>query len=187
MTAMQRLEPLAIGSHAPSFKLPGVDGKTISLENLKDKKTLVVVFSCNHCPYAQAYEDRIIEIQRDYASKDVALIAINPNYDVDYPEDSFENMKIRAQKKGFNFPYLRDESQEVARAYGAQRTPHVYLFNEKRILAYRGRIDDNWEHPEKVKVRYLQDALDAVLAGKPVQAPQAEAIGCSIKWKPGTF
>ncbi len=181
---MQTLKPLAIGSPAPSFSLPGVDGKTYSLETFADKKTLVVIFTCNHCPYAQAYEDRIIAIQRDYAPKSVALVGINPNYDVDYPEDSFENMKKRAQKKGFNFPYLRDETQEVARAYGAQRTPHVYVFDEKRILRYRGRVDDNWEHPNQVKTKHLREALDTLRVGYTVKTPEAEAIGCSIKWKP---
>jgi peroxiredoxin len=183
---MQTLKPLAIGSPAPPFSLPGVDGKTYTLETFADKKNLVVIFTCNHCPYAQAYEDRIIAIQRDYAPKSVALVGINPNYDVDYPEDSFENMKKRAQKRGFNFPYLRDETQEVAKDYGAQRTPHVYVFDEKRILRYRGRVDDNWEHPNQVKIRYLRDALDLLHVGYTVKTPEAEAIGCSIKWKPST-
>ncbi len=184
---MLRLEPLVVGSPAPPFNLAGVDGKTYSLDSFKDRRILVVVFTCNHCPYAQAYEDRIIEIQKDYSSKGVSLVGVNPNYDVDYPEDSFENMKLRAHKKGFNFHYLHDESQEVAKAYGAQRTPHVYVFDEKRILRYRGRVDDNWEHPEKVKTRHLREALDAILAGRQVGIQEAEAIGCSIKWKPGAF
>src|SRR3989338_6197914 len=145
------------GEKAKSFSLPGVDGKLYSLESFKSAKALVIIFSCNHCPYAQAYEDRIIAIQKDFGAKGAQVVAINSNEDQNYPEDSFDEMVKRAKMRGFNFPYLRDESQEVAKGYAAERTPHIYLFDADRKLAYTGKIDDNWEHPEKVKVQYLRD------------------------------
>lgn len=172
-----------IGNKAPDFDLPGVDGKRHSLNSFKDKKALVVIFSCNHCPYVQAYEDRMIEIQRDYAGKGVMLAVINSNETVNHPEDSFPEMVARAKKKGFNFPYLRDESQEIARAYSATHTPHLFVFDEKRRLAYTGKIDDNYQDPKAVKRKYLREALDAILAGAPVKEPTTHAIGCTIKWK----
>ena len=168
---------------APDFELPGTDGRTHSLKSLSDKKALVVIFSCNHCPYVQAYEDRIIELQRDYAGKGVQVVAINSNEDVNHPDDSFDNMVKRARDRKFNFLYLRDESQRVAKAYGATNTPHIFLFDDKRGLRYTGKIDDNWQEPGKVKRRYLREAIDAVLAGKPVAEPETFAIGCTIKWK----
>ena len=174
---------LKIGHQAPSFRLPGVDGKYYSLEDFKEKKVVVVMFSCNHCPYVKAYEDRFVEFQRDYKDKGVVLIAINPNDDKKYTEDSFDNMKIRAREKGFNFPYLRDESQRVAKAYGAERTPEVYVFDEERLLRYHGRIDDNVYEPNQVRQRYLRDTVDAVLEGRKVSIQETEPVGCTIKWK----
>ena len=168
---------------APDFDLPGVDGKSHSLAGLKDKKAVVVIFSCNHCPYVQAYEDRIKDIQKDYAGKGVQVVAINSNEADNYPEDSFDNMVERAKEKKFNFLYLRDESQSVARAYGATHTPHIFLFGPDRELKYTGKMDDNWQEPKKVQKRYLRDALDAVLAGKSPAEPETFAIGCTIKWK----
>jgi len=141
------------------------------------------MFSCNHCPTVKAYEDRFVELQRDYKDKGVGLIAINPNDDKNYPEDSFENMKIRAREKDFNFPYLRDESQKVARAYGAERTPEVFVFDGKRTLVYHGRIDDNVYDPRQVRQNYLRDALDAVLEERKVPLEDTEPVGCTIKWK----
>jgi peroxiredoxin len=175
---------LKIGSPMPAFSLKGVDGKTHSAESLADKNVLVVIFSCNHCPYVMAYEDRMIAIQRDYAEKGVQLVAICSNDAINYPEDGFDNMKRNAAAKGYNFPYLHDESQEVARAFGAEKTPHLLVFGPDRRLAYEGRIDDNHEDPSAVKRRYLREALDAILAGKPVAEPETFAIGCTIKWKP---
>lgn len=175
--------PLAIGTTAPDFELPGVDGKNHSLKELADKKAVIVIFSCNHCPYVQAYEERIIEIQKDYAAKGVQVIAINSNEDVNYPEDSFENMKKRAQEKKFNFLYLRDQTQQIARAYGATHTPHIFLFDQERKLRYTGKIDDNWQEPGKVKKRYLREALDAVLNGQTPPEAETHAIGCTIKWR----
>lgn len=166
----------------PSFNLPATDGKSYTPSSFSSAKLLVVIFSCNHCPYVQAYEDRMIAIQRDCAPKGVQLVAINSNETVNHPEDDFPHMKERAKAKGFNFPYLRDETQEVARAYGAERTPHIFLFDQNRKLRYTGRIDDNWQNPKAVKSHDLRNALDALLAGKepPSNTP---AIGCTIKWK----
>jgi len=177
------MRTLRIGDPAPSFRLPGVDGKSYGLEDFKGKKVVIVMFSCNHCPTVKAYEDRFVELQRDYKDKGVVLIAINPNDDKRYPEDSFGNMKIRAREKGFNFPYLRDESQEVARAYGAERTPEVFVFDEKRTLRYHGRIDDNVHEPNQVRQHYLRDALDAILGGREIPLKDTEPVGCTIKWK----
>lgn len=174
---------LKIEDHAPGFRLPGVDGKDYSLEDFRDKKVVVVMFSCNHCPTVKAYEDRFVEFQGDYKEKGVVLIAINPNDDEKYPEDSFENMKVRAREKDFNFPYLKDESQMVARAYGAERTPEVYVFDEERLLRYHGRIDDNVYEPNQVRQGYLRDAVDAVLEGRKVSVEETEPVGCTIKWK----
>lgn len=168
---------------ASDFNLKGVDGKSYSLESFKDAKALVVVFSCNHCPYVVAYEDRMIAIQRDYAPKGVRFVAINSNDAKSYPDDSFEEMVKRAKAKGFNFPYLRDETQEVAKAYGATHTPHLFVFDANRKLAYTGKIDDNWQDAKAVKQQFLREALDAIVAGKTPPTPETHAIGCTIKWK----
>ncbi len=165
------------------FDLPGTDGKNHSLSELKDKKAVIVIFSCNHCPYVQAYENRMIDIQKVYAEKGAQVVAINSNETKNHPDDSFENMQARANLKKFNFLYLRDDSQEVARAFGATHTPHIFLFDQAGDLRYTGKIDDNWQEPAKVTKRFLRDALDAVLAGKPVAEPETFAIGCTIKWK----
>lgn len=170
------------GDPAPDFSLPGVDGKTYQLQSFVGKPALVVLFSCNHCPYVQAYEDRLIEIQREYKDRGVQLMAINSNDDMNYPEDSFENMVKRAKAKGYNFPYLRDAFQQVALAYGATHTPHLFVFDHHRRLRYTGKIDDNWQHPDSVKRRYLREALEAILRdGEPAE-PTTHAIGCTIKW-----
>jgi len=174
---------LKIGDPALDFQLPGVDGNTYSLEDFKEKKIVIVMFSCNHCPTVKAYEDRFVELQKDYKDKGVVLVAINPNDDEKYPEDSFKNMKVRAKEKGFNFPYLRDETQSVARLYGAERTPEVFVFDKKRALRYHGRIDDNVYEPDKVQQHYLRDALDAILKGQKVPVQDTEPIGCTVKWK----
>ena len=173
---------LKIGDPAPDFSLPGVDQQRHTLESFSQKSLLVVVFSCNHCPYVQAYEDRLIAIQRDYAERGVQLVAINSNDDVNYPEDSFDKMVTRARTKGFNFPYLRDASQEVAHAYGATHTPQLFVFDRDRHLRYTGKIDDNWQQPDAVSRRYLRGALDALLDKKQPAEPSTHAIGCTIKW-----
>lgn len=173
---------LQIGSPAPEFNLKGVDNKFYSLESFNDKDVVIVVFGCNHCPYVIANEDRLIEIQKDYAEK-IQVIEINSNDDAGYPEDSFENMKIRANEKEFNFPYVRDEDQSTAKAYDATHTPEIFLFDKDRRLAFHGKIDDNWQDPSAVKTKYLRNALDELLAGKPISVPETFTIGCTIKWK----
>ena len=177
------LAKLKIGDKALPFNLPGVDGLNHSLEEFSGRPAVVVIFSCNHCPYVRAWEDRMVEIQKDYASGGVQLVAINANDAMKYPEDSFEKMKQRANEKGFNFPYLRDESQQVARAYGAERTPEVFLFDKTGTLRYHGAIDDNYDNPAEVKARYLRDALDAILTGTVAGMEETRPVGCTIKWK----
>lgn len=177
------VEPLEIGAVAPSFHLPGVDGKDHSLDSF-DADALVVVFTCNHCPVAKAYEDRLVALQADYEDGDADLVAINPNEDENYPEDSFENMVERAETAGFNFPYLRDESQDVAAAYGAECTPHAFVFDANRQLVYQGAIDDDREGAD-ITERYVRDAIDAVLTGESYPTDTVAPMGCSIKWKEG--
>ncbi len=174
---------LKIDSSIPGFSLLGVDDKTYSLNDFYDKKILIVIFSCNHCPYVQAYEDRIMELQSEFEKDGVQIIAINSNDDVKYPDDSFDEMKKRAAAREFNFPYLRDETQEVAKAFGATHTPQIFLFDSDRKLKYEGKIDDNWQESEKVKSAYLREAILEVLGNKEVSDPETFSIGCTIKWK----
>lgn len=173
-----------LADSAVDFSLKATDGKNYSLDSFKSAKALVLIFSCNHCPYVVAYEDRIIKLQSDYKARGAQLVAINANDASTHPGDSFENMVKRAREKGFNFPYLRDESQQIARAYGATHTPHLFVFDAQRKLAYTGKIDDNWKQPEAVTSTYLRDALDDLLADKSPRIPETHAIGCTIKWKP---
>jgi peroxiredoxin len=171
-----------IGQPAPDFTLPGVDGHTYTLSDLvRSHGAVAVVFSCNHCPYVRAWEGRMIEIQRDYQDKDVVLVAVNPNDETRYPDDSFDQMKARAQED-FNFLYLRDESQSAARDFGGERTPHVFLLDGAGIVRYVGAIDDNHDDPEAVKHTFLRDALDAVLNGQAPAVAETPAVGCTIKW-----
>ena len=172
---------LGLGDAAPDFLLQGVDGKQYSLDSFKEKAVLVVIFSCNHCPYVKAYEDRMVAIQKDYADKGVQFVAINSNDATAYPEDGFDEMVKRAKEKGFNFPYLRDESQKAVEAYGGICTPHVFAFDGERKLRYRGRIDDSKEVP-KVTVNDLRNALDDLVAKREVRVPDTRPFGCSIKW-----
>ena len=174
---------LELNQPAPDFSLPGVDGKTYSLADFADKKVLIVVFSCNHCPFVIGSEDRMNALYAEYAPKGVGMIAINSNEQVGHPTDDFEHMVERAREKGFQFPYVRDESQDVAKAYGALRTPHFYVFDADRELKYTGRMDDNPRSPGEQTTHELRDALDAVLAGKDVPTPLTNPIGCNVKWK----
>jgi peroxiredoxin len=174
---------LTIGDKAIPFSLPGVDDQEHSLADYTDKEAVVVFFTCNHCPYVRAWEDRMVQLQADYAVKGVQLIAINSNDTVKYPDDSFPKMQERAQQKGFNFPYLFDESQEVARNYGAERTPEFFVFDQAGVLGYHGALDDNYEDPGAVKSRYLRSALDSVLSGQAPAIAETPAVGCTIKWK----
>ena len=173
---------LQLGQSAPDFNLPGVDGKTHSLASFKDAKLLVIVFSCNHCPYVIGCEDRMISFFTDYAPRGVAMAAINSNETVGHPGDSFEHMVQRAKDKHFQFAYLRDDTQEVALAYGALRTPHFYVFDQDRKLRYTGRMDDNPRNPGKETTHELRDAVDALLAGKQPAVPVTNPIGCNVKW-----
>jgi len=158
------------GTPAAPFTLPGVDGKTYTLASFAESKLLVLIFTCNHCPYAQAVEKRFVELARDYAKKGVALCAINPNDDKAYPDDSFDKMVERAKTQGYTFPYLRDETQSVARAYDAACTPDIFVFDGQRRLLYNGRLDDNWKEPDKVERQDLRLVLDA--------APEAGGFDC---------
>jgi hypothetical protein len=141
-----------------------------------------VIFSCNHCPYVQAYEDRLVLLQRDYADRGVQFVAINSNDELAYPEDNLSNMTARAQAKGFNFPYLRDASQHAAAAYGATHTPQLFVFDRARRLAYTGKIDDNWQDAQRVSRHFLRETLEALLRGETPATATTHAIGCTIKW-----
>ena len=174
---------LQIGQHAPDFQLPGVDGKTHSLADFGDADVLIVVFSCNHCPYVVGSEERMKQLLADYRPKDVEMVAINSNETDNHPTDDFDHMVRRAKEQGFDFAYLRDEDQSVARAYGALRTPHFFVFDRQRILRYTGRMDDNPREPGKETTRELRDALDDLLAGREVRTPMTNPIGCNVKWK----
>ena len=181
--ALMHSKGMPVGSPAPPFSLPGVDGNAWSLDSFADAQLLVVVFTCNHCPYAIASEDRLLEIQSDYEDQGVRLVAISSNDAEKYPDDSFALMKERAADKAFTFPYLYDESQEVARAYDAACTPDVFVFDRNRKLIYNGRIDDNWQHPDQVDRQDLRAVLDAALGGRAVDFEHVPSMGCSIKWK----
>ena len=174
---------LEIGQTAPDFDLPGVDGRNYSLADFTDAKLLIVVFSCNHCPFVIGSEDRMNALYADYEPKGVAMVAINSNETQGHPTDSFEHMVERAKAKGFQFPYVHDESQDVARAYGGLRTPHFYVFDADRKLRYTGRMDDNPRQPGEETTRELRDALDALLAGAEPPVPLTNPIGCNVKWK----
>lgn len=173
---------LSIGSKAPEFNLEATDGNFYSLTSFGGKKAFIVVFSCNHCPYVQAYEERIKQIQKDY-STNLQVVAISSNDDVQYPDDSFVEMKKRAISKEFNFPYLRDADQSIAKAFGATHTPEVFLFDARQKLVFHGKIDDNWQDENSVRSKYLRNAIDELLAGKPISVPETFTIGCTIKWK----
>ena len=171
------------GSAAPSFTLKNVSGEMVSLSDYASSKAVVVVITCNHCPYAQAYQDRLIALQKDYGDKGVQFVLINPNDDKKQPQDSYDNMQKRAREKNYPFPYLHDASQEIAKAYGATRTPEAYLIVNNKVV-YRGRIDDNTEVAQ-VKQSDLRNAIEMVLAGTPdqINPSSTKAFGCTIKWR----
>lgn len=179
MTA--KLKP---GQTAPDFQLPGVDGNTLHLaDQLQQNAATAVMFLCNHCPYVKAYIPRLIELQKQFAPPQARLIAICSNNAATYPQDNFENMKITAREWGLNFPYLRDEDQSVAKAYGAERTPEIFVLDPQGVCQYEGGIDDNYQDPAQVTQQPLRDAVQAVIQGQPVQTPQTYSIGCTIKWQ----
>ena len=173
---------ISLATTAPPFDLPGVDGARHTLGGYAEAPVLAVVFSCNHCPYVLAWEGRLIELQREYGGRGFRLVAINANDAAAYPEDSFPKMQEHARDRGFNFDYLHDESQETARAYGAERTPEVFLFDRDRRLVYHGAIDDSRE-ADAVTARYLRDAIEAALAGEAPPAAETPPVGCTIKYR----
>lgn len=184
-------KPKELGSDLPHFELPGTDGKTYTPDSFKDSKLLCIVFTCNHCPTAQRYEDRLIQLTKDYGPKGVAVIALNPNNadavrldELSWTDvgDSLADMKIRAEHKGFNFPYLDDgPTQEISRVFGPVATPHVFIYDEDRKLRFQGRIDDA-ELPQYIKTHDTRDALDALLAGQQPEVATTRVFGCSVKW-----
>jgi peroxiredoxin len=173
---------VALGAEAPQFDLPGVDGQNHSLDSYRDAEALVLIQSCNHCPYVQAWEDRMSAIARDYADRGVRVVAVNSNDAEHYPADSFDEMRARAASRGFAFDYLYDEAQAIPRALGAERTPEVFLFDRDRHLAYHGAIDDNRDE-YGVQQQYLRPALDAVLSGEDPPVSETPAVGCTVKWR----
>ena len=172
----------ALGAEAPQFDLPGVDGQNHSLDSYAEADVLVLVQSCNHCPYVQAWEGRLSAIASDYADRGVRVLAINSNDVVTHPEDSFEEMQKRSREQGFTFDYLYDEPQTVAQSLGAERTPEVFVYDRDRRLRYHGAIDDDRDETG-VSQRYLRDALDAVLAGQDPPVAETPPVGCTVKWR----
>jgi peroxiredoxin len=172
---------LALGESAPDFDLLGVDGQRHTLGRYADAELLVIIQSCNHCPYVLAWEDRMIAIQRDYVGRGVRVVALNSNDPARKPEDSYERMVAHAAEKAFPFDYLHDADQSLAHALGAQRTPEVFLFDRDRRLVYHGAIDDN-RNESAVEQRFLRDALDAELEGRAPALAQSEPVGCTVKW-----
>lgn len=178
----------AVSSKAPDFKLKNVDGKMVSMADYKDAKGFIVIFTCNHCPFSKAYEDRIIDLHNKYAPLGYPVIAINPNDAKIEPEDSYENMQKRAEEKDFPFAYLHDETQEVAKAYGATRTPQVYILSKQKgdlVVEYIGAIDDNSNDAAGVQTKFVENAVDELLNGKKVTNNLTKAIGCTIKYRKG--
>lgn len=176
-------ETLDIGRPGPDFaNLPGTDGQRYGLASFEDAKLLVLNFTCNHCPYAKAYEKRFNDLAKEFHPQGVAFLAINSNDVANYPDDSLDNMVRRANEQSFAFPYVRDDDQSVAKAYGAVCTPHLFVLDGDRKLAYEGRIDDNWQNADQVTSQDLRLALEALLAGEGVSNPRTNPMGCSIKW-----
>jgi peroxiredoxin len=172
-----------LGSSAHDFSLYGVDGQEYSLASFRDKRVLVTIFMCNHCPYVKAVLPRLNDLQNQLGERGVQLVGINSNDAVRYPDDSFDNMKKTAREKKISYPYLFDPTQEIAKAYDAVCTPDIYLYGGERTLLYRGRIDDNWERAEKATQKDLRAAIESALVGKEIAKEQIPSMGCSIKWK----
>ncbi|MEO1030159.1 MAG: thioredoxin family protein [Bacteroidota bacterium] len=175
-----------VGDIATDFSLENIDGKMVSLSDFKDAKGFIVIFTCNTCPYAVAYEDRIEALNKKYAKKGYPVIGIMPNDTDIKPGDNMESMKARAKAKGFTFPYLMDKGQDIYPQYGATKTPHVYILEKTKkgnMVKYIGAIDDNYKDAKAVKTKYVENAVDALLSGKTVEVNQTRAIGCSIKVK----
>lgn len=179
---MRREMALEIHAPCPAFDLPGTDDETHALASFSSE-LLVVLVSCNHCPYVIAYEPRLVALAREYAPKGVDWVAVNANDATRYPDDGMQAMKARARERGFPFPYLRDDAQTFVRALGARFTPDAFVFDRARRLRYHGRIDDNHRDPSQVTSTDLKNALDALLAGNDPPVTETTAFGCSIKWK----
>jgi peroxiredoxin len=175
-----------VGDKAIDFKLKNIDGKAVSMADYGAAKGFIVVFTCNHCPFSIKYEDRINALAKKYQGQGYQLIAVNPNDSVQYPSDSYAAMQIRAKEKGFVFPYLLDDTQAIAKTYGATKTPHVFVLQKEKgdlVVKYIGAIDDNTDDAAAVKTKYVEQAIDELNAGKAVTTTSTKAIGCGIKWK----
>ncbi|WP_258103040.1 thioredoxin family protein [Marinoscillum sp. MHG1-6] len=181
------MEGYEVGDYVSDFKLPSTTGKTVSLSDYPDAKGFIVVFTCNTCPYAKLYEDRVIELDKKFRGKGFPVIAINPNDVGQKPGDSMDEMASQAKAKSYSFPYLRDDTQEVAKAYGAAKTPHVYVLNRESAgkfkVEYIGAIDDSPREAADVQETYVEDAVNALLSGNKPTVTNQRAIGCTIKWK----
>lgn len=186
MSPLPKTQGYDVGSLASNFELKNVDGSMVSMTSYKDAKGFIVVFTCNTCPYAKMYEQRIDDLNKMYATKGYPVLAINPNDKEKQPGDSFEEMVKRADEKNYSFPYLWDETQEVTKNYGATRTPHVYILNKEKggnRVVYIGAIDNNAKDASSANVKYVENALENLLAGEKIQTSTTKAIGCGIKWK----
>ena len=186
LTSITQASGYKINDEATDFSLKNVDGRPVSMKDFKDAKGFIVIFTCNHCPFSVAYEDRIIALNNKYAGLGYPVIAINPNDPIRQPADSYEKMIVRSREKGFTFPYIYDADQEIAKAYGASRTPHVYVIkneNGKRLVKYIGAIDNNADDASKASSHFAEEAVDSLIEGKSVKVTETKAIGCSIKWK----
>jgi peroxiredoxin len=180
-----RATPIAIGEAAPmtGVEMQNVDGERLTIGRVRGEKGTLVVFTCNHCPWAKAWHDRLTTLGNQYAAQGIGVIAINSNDPAEHEDDGFEAMQARARETGMRFPYVVDATSDVARAYGATKTPEVFLFDRELKLAYYGAIDDNAHEEQNVAQRYLRDALEAVVNGSPVPVSQTRALGCSIKFR----
>jgi peroxiredoxin len=183
--AQDDMKPLAIGAAVPmtDVKMMNVDGKNVTLAAAKGTRGTLVVFTCNHCPWAQAWTDRIVALGNEYSKKGIGVVAVNSNDPNAYEEDSYDAMVVRAKERGMKFPYVVDATSDLARAFGASHTPEAFLFDKNGKLVYHGAVDDNAREPEKVTARWLHDALEATVAGKPVAVATTKSMGCGIKYR----
>jgi peroxiredoxin len=175
--------PPELGAPCPDFRLPAVDGKTYGRDDFATKQALVVMFICNHCPYVKAVEDRLIRLAREFEGRGVQFVGVCANDAESYPDDAFDKLAARWRERGYGFPYLHDEAQDVAHAFGAVCTPDIFVYDRDHRLAYRGRIDDSWKDEGRVTRRELAEALEALVAGQRPAREQRPSMGCSIKWR----
>ena len=175
--------PPELGAPCPDSRLPAVDGNTYSRDDFRAKPVLVVMFICNHCPYVNAVEDRLIKLAREFETRGVQVVGICANDANDYPDDAFDKLAARWRERAYGFPYLQDEAQDVARTFGAVCTPDIFVFDRERRLAYRGRVDDSWKDESRVTRRELAEAIEALVAGGKPSREQRPSMGCSIKWR----